>query len=141
MRVPFKNELCRSVLESVRPARPILVGRSGRLLLAVVFLLAVGIVSLAVLAKQGQFHPRSSFANQISKVSKMNECRSPVIGAVPPAMFPDVAAPHPHLNEPTWFLSTRETFIQRAPGFSQKNLSRPPPSLRPSPVSCFQLSA
>lgn len=128
MPVAFKNGYCRREGVKVFPSRSPAAGLSGKLLVAVVILLGVGVVSLSVLAKSGQFHPTRSFGKQISKSCKMSECRSPLIGAVPPAVFAVEAARLSDVSELSLLLSTRETFDFQSSGFSQENLSRPPPS-------------
>ncbi len=63
-------------------------------LVAVALLLFAGVVSLSVLAKDGQYYPQSSAAHRISKASKMSQHQLPELGnerqGLVPA-FPDTS--------------------------------------------------
>jgi hypothetical protein len=93
-----------------------------------VLLLALGMVSLAVAAKAGQFQPQSSAARQISKASKMSECRSPLGAPAQPEMLAEGNPLPLHLQLCFTRITPQSDFVPRAPGVFECDPKRPPPA-------------
>jgi hypothetical protein len=97
-------------------------------LVAVAFLLFIGLVLLSALAKDGLYYPQSSSAHRISKASKMSQHQIPELGNERQELAPAFPRTSRDVNEGSQLNDVQQILLPRdAAVLASPPLRSPPP--------------